>query len=181
VPHQFANTLAMCRELAALGYRRIGLVLPVEHDITVHHGFSAAVAWQGLLGGTELVRPLAHESPLEPEELRRWFRRERPDSIIAPGGAHCRAIAALLGLSIPGRIGFAVGDRLEPTSIAGMDERPREIGTAAMDLLHSKLISGNLGVPSIPTVAMVMGRWAVAESVPGPAVARRRKTGSVNG
>lgn len=181
VPHQFSNTLTMCGELARLGYRRIGLVLPAEHDVTVHHGFSAAVAWQGMLGGTELVRPLTHESPLSPDVLRRWYRREQPDAIIAPGEAECRKIAGHLGLQIPGRIGFAVGDRLDDSSVAGIDERPREIGIAAIDLLHTKVISGTLGIPSVPTVAMVAGRWVPAASVAPPPTTPRRSRTPVNG
>ena len=52
VPHQFGNALELCQQLARRAYRRIGLVLPAEQDVRVHHGFSAAVAWQSLNGGT---------------------------------------------------------------------------------------------------------------------------------
>jgi DNA-binding LacI/PurR family transcriptional regulator len=166
VPHQFGNTLQLCEELAKLGYRRIGLVTTSEHDLVVHHGFSAAVAWQSLLGGTELVRPLVGAGQLPTEgELRPWFRRERPDVILAAGEGDTRRIARILGLAIPGPIGFAVTDRQPDSLVAGIDERPEEIGAAAIDLLHTKIVSGNVGIPRVPTVAMVPGEWVCGASV----------------
>jgi len=166
VPHQFGNTLLLCEELAKLGYRRIGLVSPQRLDVVVHHGFAAAVAWQSLLGGTEMVRPLVYAGEI-PVDLPRWFKRERPDVIIASGETECRMIARLLKLTIPGPVGFAVTDWYKQPDIAGIDERPLEIGAAAIDLLHTKIMSGNVGIPKVPTVAMVPGEW-----VPGPSVAR---------
>ena len=166
VPHQFGNTLLLCEKLAKLGYRRIGLVIPAHHDLTVHHGFSAAVAWQNLFGGTEMVRPLVHTGAI-PADLERWFKRERPDVIIAPGEADCRTIARRLKLALHGPVGFAITDRYKDSEFAGIDERPFEIGAAAVDLLHTKILSGNAGVPKVPTVAMITGEW-----IPGPSVGR---------
>ena len=165
VPHQFGNTLTMCEALSRIGYRRLGLVLPAQHDLTVHHGFSAAVAWQGMLGGTELVHPLIYASALTAAALRTWFKRERPDVIIAPGEADCREIAAHLNLTIPGHVGFAVGNRLDGSTLAGIDERPSAIGTAAVDLLHTTMLAGGQGIPTVPTIAMVPGCWVAAPSV----------------
>jgi hypothetical protein len=156
-------------------------VLPAQHDVTVHHGFTAAVAWQGMLGGTELVRPLVHDGSIDPGTLVPWFEKERPDVIIAPGETECREIARHLKLTIPGRIGFAVGDHLVGSPVAGMDERPSEIGSAAIDLLHSKIMSGTVGIPSVPTVAMVPGCWVAAPSVHAQIPPRRRSRASVNG
>ena len=56
VPNQFSNMLTACGQLAGRGYRRIGLVQDAVQDVTVRHSFSGAVAWQNLLGGTELAR-----------------------------------------------------------------------------------------------------------------------------
>ena len=170
VPHQFGNSLRLCRELARLGYQRIGLVHSKEHDIAVHHGFSGAVAWHNLIGGSEMVRPLIHENA-DASDLERWFAAEKPDVIITSGEPECRLIAHRLGLSIPGPVGFAVMDWYGQPDLAGIDEHPSAIGAAAVNLLNTEIISGNLGIPDVPTITMISGKW-----VPGPSAGRLQES-----
>jgi DNA-binding LacI/PurR family transcriptional regulator len=124
VPHQFGNSLQTCQRLAREGFRRVGLVLPAEQDLRVHHGFSAAVAWQSVLGGTDFIRPLIHNGPVpRADELGRWFKRERPDVIIAAGENICRSLAQMLQLPIPGQVGFVSAKqaiRFSPASTSNL-------------------------------------------------------------
>ncbi|MES2692077.1 MAG: LacI family DNA-binding transcriptional regulator [Verrucomicrobiota bacterium] len=166
VPNQFGNALQICRRLVERGYRRIGLVLPREHDVRVHHGFSGAVAWQNLIGGTELVRPLLHAEALPTaEELTAWFARERPDAIIAAGDKECRPIAQTLGLRVPGAVAFASANKSGRSVFAGIEERPEEIGAAAIEQLAGMIQRGEKGAPGVPKVTMVDGRWIAGRSV----------------
>jgi len=164
VPNQFASMLLICSQLARRGYRRIGLVIPAEHDLRVRHGFSAAAVWQGALGGTEFVKPLIHPGVL-PKGVHPWFTRERPDAIVAPGAADCYAIAEQVGLRIPGPVGFALTDCAEAPLFSGIDERPNEIGVSAIELLNAKIQTGEKGIPSVPLVTMVEGSWVDGKSV----------------
>ena len=100
VPHQFSNMLALCQQLTRRGYRRLGMVVPAEHDLVVNHGFSAAVA-----------------------------------------------------------------NRTAGSLLAGIEERPSEIGAAAIRLLASLVQHGEKGVPAVPTVTMVKGEWVEGRSV----------------
>ena len=169
VPHQFGNALQICQQLAADGYRRIGLVLPAEQDLRVHHGFSAAVAWQNLIGGTEFVRPCIHEGVFPAKlELARWFEGERPDVIIAEGDKACRSIAQQLGLRLSGSVGFASANKSGQSIFAGIEERPEEIGATAIEFLASMIQRGEKGVPDVPKITMIDGRWIAGRS------ARRR-------
>ncbi|PTX95809.1 LacI family DNA-binding transcriptional regulator [Opitutus sp. ER46] len=166
VPHQFGNALEICRQLAQLGYRRIGLVLPAEQDVRVHHGFSAAVAWQSMIGGTDFVRPLIHRGPVpEAAEVRGWFKHEHPDVIIAEGDKSCRPLAALLDLKVPGRVGFVSANKAERSLFAGMDERPEEIGATAIEQLAAMIQRGEKGPPTVPKVTMIDGQWLAGRSV----------------
>jgi DNA-binding LacI/PurR family transcriptional regulator len=166
VPHQFGNALQICQQLAQKGYRRIGLVLPAEHDLRVHHGFSAAVAWQNLIGGTEFVRPLIHAGVVAgADELTRWFKREKPDVIIAAGDRHCRPIAQQLGLRVPGRVGFVSANKAGRSLFAGIEEQPEEIGATAIELLAAMIQRGEKGIPAVPKVTMIDGRWIEGRSV----------------
>lgn len=160
VPHQFGNALEICRQLARQGCRRIGLVLPAQQDLRVHHGFSAAVAWQGTIGGTEFVRPCIHQGPLPAEsEVRAWYRAERPDAIITSGDVTCAPIIELLGLRPNGTVTFVSASKAERPGFAGIDERPEEIGAAAIEHLATMIQHGEKGAPAVPRVIMIDGRW----------------------
>lgn len=168
VPQQFGNALEICRQLTLLGYRRIGLVLPAEQDVRVHHGFSAAVAWQSMVGGTEFVRPCIHAGALPSSaEVRKWFKAERPDVIIAQGDVSCRSIAELLKLRVPGKVGFVSANKADRSIFAGIDERPDEIGAAAIEQLSALIQRGEKGTPAVPKVTMVDGQWIAGKSVEG--------------
>lgn len=164
VPNQFGNMLSVCRELAARGYRRIGLVQEAGQDMNVRHGFSGAVAWQNLLGGTELVRPLIHAGP-EPTGVEAWFKTEQPDVIVTPGDTLCRDIARRLGLRIPGKVGFVSANKAGDSPMAGIEEQPEEIGATAIEVLAGMIQRGEKGVPTVPKVTMVEGRWIEGRSV----------------
>lgn len=166
VPHQFGNALEICRQLAQLGYRRIGLVLPAEQDVRVHHGFSAAVAWQSIIGGTEFVRPLIHAGDLPNRvEARAWFKAEMPDVVIASGDVTAKPIVDLLGLRIPGSVGFVSASKADRSIFAGVDEHPEEIGATAIEQLAAMIQRGEIGRPRLPKVTMVDGEWLANRSV----------------
>jgi DNA-binding LacI/PurR family transcriptional regulator len=183
VPHQFGNALLICRQLAALGCRRIGLVLPAEQDLRVHHGFSAAVTWHGMFGGTEFVRPCIHAGDLPPEGLlRQWFAREKPDAILAAGDKECRPIAQILGLSVPGPVAFASTTKSGRSVFAGVDELPAELAATAVEQLAAMIQRGEKGVPTVHRVTMIDGRWIDGRSTRSATIhsvkQRRRRSGA---
>jgi hypothetical protein len=54
--------------------------------------------------------------------------------------------------------------------IAGIDQRPESIGSAAIDLLIAQVRRGERGIPGIPVTSMVEGLW-----VNGPSVRRHQR------
>ena len=164
VPHQFSNTQSIYGELAKRGYRRIGLVLPELHDVRSHYSFTSAFAGMGLLGGMEVIQPFIHPDSL-PVHVRRWLDRERPDVVLAAGERDCEAIAlAFRGLESR-EMDFAVLAREDSSVFAGIDELPEEIGTAAVDILHSSIQLGEKGIPTVARVTMIEGRWVDGPSL----------------
>jgi LacI family transcriptional regulator len=166
-PHHFANTLTLCRQLTALGYRRIGLVIDAEQDSRVNHGFSAAVASHGRHEAAEAVAPLVYHGPLS-QALGPWFRREQPDAIMAPDETRVRECARLLKRKLGGPVGFAsMSLRLpheEPRAIAGIDELPGEIGAIAVDLVAGMVERRVRGLPTAPTSTLLAGKWRAGVS-----------------
>lgn len=180
-PHHFANTTRLCRELAALGYRRIGLVVDAEQDQRANRGFSAALLSYGRHEAAEPVPPLVFDGELA-AALGPWFRRERPDAIVATSESLVRDCARILGLRLPGPVGFASTNlspaspsTREPAVIAGIDELPGEIGAATVDLLAAMVERRVRGLPASPASTLLSGRWRAGVS--GPRRAAQRSHG----
>ena len=79
-PNHYDNTLKACRELAAAGFRRIGIAMASDWDKRVSHRWSGGIAWQNQFGGTEPVRPLIGDKPgtsLDAGIFARWLRPAR--------------------------------------------------------------------------------------------------------
>ena len=132
-PHQYANTLLLCRRLREQGYQRIGLVLSATQDSRVNHTFAAAVMWHNRHESGADVPHLIYDGTT-PAGLREWFRDARPDAIVTSEDQHSRTFAKILGLRLPGRIGFASLDTNPTSGLSGIDELPAEIGSTAIGL-----------------------------------------------
>jgi LacI family transcriptional regulator len=167
-PDHFSNGLLLCRELAARGYRRLGYVTSGEHDVRVKHGFDAAVVWHGLREAVNHVPPLIMAQPTA-EVLVAWFRREKPDVVIGSNFDELEWIRQTLKLRMRGRVGLActttVG--LAMKEISGIDERPRDVGLAAVDLLAGMVTTRVCGLPTSATSTVVPGVWKEGRSCRG--------------
>lgn len=161
VPDQFGNTLAVCTQLAQLGCKRIGLIMWHGIDLTVDHRFSAAVMWQNTMGGTEFVRAFTYKDDYR-EGLREWFAGERPDGLIVGDEAIALGVARELGLRLPSSVRIAVTERPGPAQFGGIDQRAGEVGAAAIAQLHGMIQRGEKGIPTVPSVMMIKGRWLKA-------------------
>ncbi len=173
IPNHFANTLRLCQRLSELGYRRIGLVIDADQELRVNHAFSAAVIRHNLAGREVAVPPFIYQR-LVPAELVAWYRRERPDAIVATDEAFCRDYARILRLPIPGRVGFVSTNTSSRSTIAGIDELPEEVGATAVDLLAGMIQHGEKGLPGHPTTAELHGVWLDGASCPVRRAPRRR-------
>jgi DNA-binding LacI/PurR family transcriptional regulator len=177
-PHHFDNTVRLCRELAKLGYQRIGLVIDATHDARANGGFSAAVLSFGRREAAPAIEPLVWDGDLG-GALLPWFRRERPDVLVATSEGHVRECARRLKLKIPGRIGFATTNVTPVKSgiaeIAGIDELPEEIGAGAVDLLASMIERRVRGLPVSPASTLLAGRWCAGLSCPARGALRDQR------
>ena len=158
IPHHFANTLLLCRRLAARGHRRIGLVISAEQDLRSEHGFTSAVTWHGLNESGALLPPLvtpeAAAIPLLP-----WFDAQRPDAVIVHEAAAAAACARLLGRRRTARLTLAVTSLSPGEMRPGIDEQPSAIGVAAAEILANLVERGLRGLPDSPASTLLTGRW----------------------
>jgi DNA-binding LacI/PurR family transcriptional regulator len=176
IPNHFANTLQICRRLSERGYRRAGLVIDAGQELRVDHAFTAAVIRHNLEGHRVSVAPFVYER-LDPAALLKWFRRESPDAIIATDDNFCREYARILGLAIPGPVGFVSTNTFASSRIAGIDELPQEVGATAVDLLAGMIQHGERGLPRHPATTELHGAWVNGVSCPDrrPGAGRRSR------
>jgi DNA-binding LacI/PurR family transcriptional regulator len=166
-PDHFSNAVLLCRELSARGHRRIGFVTSGEHDLRVKHVFDAAVIWHGLRRGDALLPPLVLPAPND-AALLTWFRRERPDVVVGPNYEEMDWIAATLGRVVrrPLALACMTTTGSQARHFSGIDERPEEVGAAAVELLASMVARRVRGLPPSPTATTVSGIWRSDRSCP---------------
>ncbi len=171
---QYRAILLALREIARLGYRRIGLALTREEDADVERRWSAGMlVHQSEIAPEDRVPMLLEEGALAGSFIP-WFRAHRPDVVLSLS-SECVALLAGIGVCVPKDAGFAsLGLLPADTGVAGVDQNFPLVGAAALDLVDVQLRRNELGLPDVPKTVLVPGRW-----VPGgtlrKAPARRRK------
>ncbi len=160
------NAFAAVQHLKRLGYRRIGLVLPT------FFATGRGTRWLDGLLVAQNGLPKADRVPVlvgSPEEgsrpaFRRWLGRWKPDVVLTLYG-HEQAWLDELGLSVPRDIGLACLIRRPGTALAGIDDRYGEIGAATVELVAAKIGFNHYGVPAIPRLILIEGRWVAGRSL----------------
>lgn len=160
--------LALCfRELEALGYRRIGLAINDEQDERTEGRYSGSyLAAQSRLPVRRRV-PLLRESRITAESLVCWYRRSRPDAIIA-AAADIRRHLESAGIRSPQHVGLAypyTPPQEDAGWVACADGQQESVGAAAVDLLAGMLMRNERGVPAVPFNLSIDPVWKPGRSV----------------
>ncbi len=163
--HRVANDLfhsmvIAMEECHRLGYRRIGLALRTTVNEKVQRRWLAAyLLAQSERPGLVALPPLIAE-PLSKEAFVSWFRREKPDVVIATAPRDIQQWIKAAGRRIPNDVGVVslsapqVGD-----SMSGIFQNATQLGIRSVDLLITLLERNEVGVPEIPVSLLVDGVW----------------------
>jgi LacI family transcriptional regulator len=156
--HHIHTCATALRELAARGYRRIGVHLFAFDELKRGHDY--------LLGVDQYRRDPVPQAEIvvdlvdrwEPKTLRRWIERHRLDAVVT---LHVDAQPVVSAMSTPDRqpLGYANLDLPEGSGWSGMNQHPQEIGAAAVDLLRSLLHGGERGTAPAPRILLIDGSW----------------------
>lgn len=159
VPDQFGNMMSLCHFIAGRKFRKPGFVSRAGHDVRVNHRFTAALAWHQKAGVFRASKPCIVDAwPPAPDLLMKWFLKEKPDAIICDSEPSLLEITSLLPPKAVQKLGLFSTGLLSPDSrFSGINERPREIGAVAVDVLSGYLQRGIRGIPDSPNLTMVHG------------------------
>lgn len=167
--HYQSAVLAL-NECRRRGYRRPGFVMDEPLSRRLELRWEAAfVLHREKLGFDSSVPHLLYPA-WDPDETCRWFRRHRPDVVIALlMEEHVQQLAER-GVRVPRDVGFVSLSVHEPTSrISGIHQNAELMGATAVDKLIDLVERNESGVPSHPITLTIEGRWHAGNTVREPA------------
>lgn len=159
------------QEVRNRGYRRIGLVVNFEDDQRYDHNVLASYLVSEYLHANSIslpVPPYLDNYRVNPEALRIWFRKHRPDVIVSQDW---RALEVLkkMGINPPKDVGLAcAGFPPNVTHISGVGEDSKRIGEVATDLIVAMIQRGERGVPDKAQRILIEGDWVEGSTLKGP-------------
>lgn len=161
--HNFHGILTSVRALRRLGYRRIGFCVFKDTSKRVDDLWLAGfLLCQRLIDDVSLSYYVVDDdtAPTIPD----WCRKEKLDVLI---GAEPGVLAELRRRKFfPEKIDYAAGSwNDEEPEIAGLDQRPDQIGSTAVDLVIGQLQRGERGLPALACTTMVEGVWRMGPSL----------------
>lgn len=166
----FYNMALMWKQLKALKYKRIGLMLQREANQRHQHQWLASYLVESYLqceAGTD-IPPLLFET-LDESNFRNWQREHKPDVIISHT-SHCYQYLRKIGVRVPEDIGYASLFTWAQSPVSGVRQNLTDIGRGAVELLDLMIQKNKVGIPRLPQIISIKGQWH-----PGKTLKRQRK------
>lgn len=161
-------------QLHAAGYHRPGFILQHEvNERTMHCWAAAYQFWSSSLPrGMQMPILYVNSMDVGPgqktdvAQIKKWFRRHRPDAILSHGIGMKRLIEAA-DIRVPRDAGFAslfwIGAQ---EGCAGLDLQDEVVSGRAVELVLEQLRHNQRGVPSASETVLFPGIWRPGPSLP---------------
>jgi DNA-binding LacI/PurR family transcriptional regulator len=163
---QINNMILAFKEMRKLGYQRIGFAC--EWFRFRFFGIGFAWAQQNIPQEQQLpVLSLDAQDGMENQQLQldRWIKTTQPDAILTDH-ATLPLMLNNLGYRVPEDIGLATTTIHDTTINAGIDQKPIDIGRAAVRVLVSLLSENNYGPPETYQETLIGGSWVNGSMLP---------------
>jgi LacI family transcriptional regulator len=168
---QLRAVLMAVRKIKALGYERIGLVMPEDADQRMGGNFIGGFAAAQQFCKLRVLRPLLTEEKCyrdQPDKalrlLRQWLARHNPDAVLT-FIVELPAMIRRLGHRIPQDIAVA-GTGIDVPVDAGLDQHSEAIGRMAVEMLVAQINLNERGEPDDPCRILIESRWRNGASLP---------------
>ncbi len=162
---QYVTVFRAVREVATLGYRRLGLCLASHIDDIVENKFTAGfhAAQKRLALGQDV--PVFDLQPGTKKLFTAWLERYRPEVILTLH-AEVREWVASVGYRIPDDIGLVQLDKSNETSDwAGMQQNSELIGRSAIDMVIGQIHRNESGLPPVQKSMLINSTWSAGATV----------------
>jgi len=164
--HHVNGMLTLYKELRALGYSRIGLAMTTQDMIRVQHYWMAGLLTGQFVFGGQPISPLTFQDNSEKQKLFEWREAGNPDVIVSIGWDVYRWLQERR-IRIPTDVAFAhLGLDGAYPGVAGIDQKSKIIGAAAVDLLVGQIYRNEYYVPRQPKIMLLDGEWIPGRTAP---------------
>lgn len=171
INHAYNDTMHALDRAYELGYHRPGLLLgEYEDERGGRANASAYLGWCEHMLGIPNIMPILRMNRIEEKPLHQWLRRHAPDVIIVAHlynvlGDFYKALGKL-GIKVPDDLGIlAMSQLLDGTPFSGLQENQQLMGEWAVELLVSRIINCDFGIPGHPRMEMVESVWIDGKSL----------------
>ncbi len=159
---QFRTVLTAMRNAIDLGYERICMLLTREVD--------KRTSWQFLGGYLAGIHLLPKKNWFDPyyivpgehwqDAFFLWLEKHKIDCVVGAGFGYICHDMIRRGLRVPDDVGY-IDTQLPQgeTFLTGVDQNPRQIGVASIDLLVSMMHRHDIGIPEIASHLLIEGSW----------------------
>jgi LacI family transcriptional regulator len=165
--NHFETAWFSMRRCIAYGYKRIGFVFSETNDSprVGDRWLSAYMGHQLQLPESDRILPCPCDPPTF-DDFSRWFKRERPDAILA---SHAKPILNWLQqmqVKVP-EITAVIDLQTEPDlGCAGVYYEPSRIGALAVEMLVGLMHRHETGIPAATHEILLSGVWRDGWSLP---------------
>ncbi|MCC5842964.1 MAG: LacI family DNA-binding transcriptional regulator [Verrucomicrobia bacterium] len=156
--HFHHNMELALRILTERGYKRIGFVETADFHLREESMASGAYHYYAAAQSPRRRIPTMVFTPGDTTSLFDWFDRHKPDAFI---GSLKRPhdLLAERGVRFPEDCGFLCLDALQHPALAAVDARPEDLGHAAIDNLVAQIFRNESGLPALPKLTLIEGRF----------------------
>lgn len=164
VSHFSADARRVYDELLRRGYARPGLAILFSGDRRTDHLYSATFLSHQERRFAAPPVPVLRAETWNEREFRRWFLAHRPDVIVTHQYdtylADLMRWLARRRLRVPADVGVALLDKNpDRARYAGICQDPELMGATATEMLLSRMLLRDFGLPEDPKIELVEGRW----------------------
>jgi LacI family transcriptional regulator len=162
--NNFAHTTRLAlHELQHLGYRRIGMAVPVAVDERARQAWSSS--YLGYFQNSQHLPILWMEHNVQ--LVKQWMEVAKPDAIVTLTYELGQYLPEL-GYRVPEDVALVHLD-LHPQKYknwAGVDHHIENAGSGAVDLVAEQLIHNSLGIPPVSKILLTEGTWVGGQTAP---------------
>jgi DNA-binding LacI/PurR family transcriptional regulator len=163
---QLENAMLAFDRMRRLGYQRIGYVC--EYSRARHSGSGYSWAQRELPADQQLpllTQNPAHSLEQKQQQFSEWLKQTRPDAILTDGSEALHMLKNL-GYRVPEDIALATTSIHDTEIDAGIDQKPYEIGWAAIRMLSSLINEKAFGLPNCRSELLIEGQWIDGSMLP---------------
>lgn len=144
-------------ELEARGYKRVGYIGQRMTKDLLNSSYASVLLYHSVTPRRNQVNILS--DPEGDEQILNWYRKEKPDSIICNHAEPVRVLREA-GIEAPRDYGFiCLGLKPFSPEIAGIYFEKSLLAEAAVDIVVKNLMTGNIGIPKVPSRVLLQGEW----------------------